>query len=371
MRKGPVLVLAVVAVAASCSAPAEDQTGPTPSPKPSVSTTPTGPAPAPRWSRLRRGPVDGDHVVGFDGPFLVVRASDPAGTTSIIDRGSNKVVLRHKPATGFVAQSPVVLAGRWALIQDIRSEGPDPQIRATRYNLDAGTKEDLGSVKGLPHITEPEIGANSSTFAYTTTDAKELSCLVVADIGTLENHLVGCVKAPGYLADPVVSADSVTFSEITAPGTAKRCKRLLTASLAGGSARPIAPTKPCIQWSGAGLRGTAVWSEVPADSSDQYQSEGYLRVSASAPTRKLGPILTDTIVPCGSWIYWQVRRVTGGVEHYEIHRWREGSDPQSVFVSEPETALSAPTCQKSQLLVESASLATGAKYADALVTTAD
>ncbi|MFC0623898.1 hypothetical protein [Kribbella deserti] len=369
MRKSPlaVCVVTVVVLVSSCSSPSDDQ-GQTP---PTTSTSKSsGSAPAPQWTRLRRGPVDGDHLIGFDGPFLVMRASDPAGTTTIIDRSTDKVVLRHKPEAGFVAQSPVVLAGRWALIQDIRSEGPAPQIRATRYNLDAGTKQDLGSVKGLPRITEPEIGANGATFAYTTTGAKELSCLVVADLGTLENRMVGCVQAPGYLADPIISADSVTYSEITAPGTAKRCKRLLTASLTGGFAKAIAPMRPCIQWSGATLNGTTVWSEVPADAPNQYQSEAYLRTNAAAPTRRLGQILTDTIVPCGSWIYWQVRRVTGGVEHFEIHRWREGADPQSVFVSEPETALTAPTCQDSQLLIESATLGAGAKHADALVTVA-
>lgn len=374
MRRTRLTVLAVVVLATACSGPAEEQsqvgpsTSPTASNSPTVSasspTRPTGPAPVPRWTRLQRGPVDGDHLVATYGRYVVSRAGDAAGTTSVVDGASQKVVVRHRPPAGFIAQSPVVLDGRYALVEEVRSEGPSPEIRAYRYDLTTGAKEDLARAQGFPRITEPEIGASGGTFAYATTDTQRRSCLVVATLSSLATRVVGCVADPGYIADPVVSTDSVTFSEITAPGTAKRCKRLLTAALSGGPAKPVVPAKPCLQWSGGTVNGATVWSEV-VDASDQYQSQAYLRDADGS--RPLGTILTDTIVPCGSWIYWEVRRMTGGAESYEIHRWRSGAEPQQVYVTPPDSALSAPSCQGTRLLVESAHLGAGAKYADALV----
>jgi hypothetical protein len=359
--------VALALLATACTDPAEKQTQVKPTPTTSNASTPSGPAPAPRWTRVQRGPVDGEHLVATYGRYVVRRAGDAAGTTSVVDGTSQKVVVRHRPPAGFVAQSPVILDGRYALIEEIRSEGPSPHIRAYRYDLATGAKQDLGQTKGFPRITEPEIGANAGTFAYTTTDAQQQSCLVVAKLATLATRVVGCVKDPGYLADPVVSADSVTFSEITAPGTAKRCKRLLTVPLVGGAAKSVVPAKPCTQWSGGTVNGATVWSELPGNSANQYQSQAYLRDTATARAERVGMILTDTIVPCGSWIYWEVRQVKAGVESYQIYRWRSGSEPQQVYATPPDTALSAPSCQGSRLLVESAYLGAGAKYADAMV----
>lgn len=124
-------------------------------------------------------------------------------------RTSKNVVVRHTPAAGFVAQSPVVIDDHWALIEDIRSDGPDPQIRLFRYDLTTGHR---AVPTGLPQISEPEIGAYDGTFAYSSTDAKNRSCLIVADLGTLQSRTVTCVADPGYLArrrDRLVGGDRV------------------------------------------------------------------------------------------------------------------------------------------------------------------
>ena len=118
-----------------------------------------------------RQPVDGLHLVTQQRKYLVTRGSDEAGTTTITDRTSKKVVVRHVPPTGFVAQSPVVIDDRWALIEDIRSEGPDPEIRVYRYDLTTGRPADLAS--NCPKVSEPEIGASDGTFAYSSTDATQ------------------------------------------------------------------------------------------------------------------------------------------------------------------------------------------------------
>jgi hypothetical protein len=312
--------------------------------------------------------VDGQHVVTQQSRYLVTRDSDDAGTTTVTDRASRRVVVRHAPASGFVAQSPVVIDDRWALIEEIRSDGPSPEIRAYRYDLTSGAKQDLAKVKALPRITEPEIGSYDGTFAYSTTDSLRRSCLVVAELATLRTRTVNCVADPGYFADPVLSADSVTFSEITAPETPKRCKRILTAALTGGPARPVAAAKKCIQWSGASVHGATVWSEVGASDPDQYQSKAYLRESADGPARSLGPIVTDTIVACGNWIHWEVRNIVNGAEHYEILRWRSGLDrPQRIYATPPDTTITAPSCQDGKLLVEAAHLGAGTKYTEALL----
>ena len=381
----PCLLVAVTLLACACSAdnsqPPPGTASSTPSGLGSTPTnrgsTPTSPGSTPispgktaipAWTQVLRQPVDGQHVVTQQSRYLVTRSSDEAGTTTVTDRATQRVVVRHTPPSGYVAQSPVVIDDRWALIEEIRSDGPNPDIRAYRYNLASGAKEDLTKVKGLPRITEPEIGSYDGTYAYSTTDSQRRSCLVLADLATLKSRSVSCVADPGYVADPVLSADAVTFSEITAPETAKRCKRILTAALTGGPARPVAAAKNCIQWSGASLRGATVWSEVGASDPDQYQSKAYLRESVDGPARSLGPIVTDTIVACGNWIHWVVRNIVDGAEHYEIQRWRNGlARPQRIYATPPDTSITAPTCQDGKLLVEAAHLGASSKYTEALI----
>ncbi|HEY0693171.1 MAG TPA: hypothetical protein VGD71_29525 [Kribbella sp.] len=384
----PYLLVAVTLLAGACSADNSQPPPGTASIAPSgLGSTPTSPGSTPTspgstpispgktaipaWTQVLRQPVDGQHVVTQQRHYLVTRSSDEAGTTTVTDRATRRVVVRHAPPSGFVAQSPVVIDDRWALIEEVRSDGPSPDIRAYRYNLTSGAKEDLAKVKGLPRITEPEIGSYDGTYAYSTTDSQRRSCLVLAELATLKTRSVSCVADPGYLADPVLSADSVTFSEITGPETAKRCKRILTAALTGGPARPVAAAKNCIQWSGASLRGATVWSEVGATDPDQYQSKAHLRDSVGGPARSLGPIVTDTIVACGNWIHWVVRTIVNGAEHYEIQRWRNGlARPQRIYTTPPDTSITAPSCQDGKLLVEAAHLGSSTKYTEALLTDA-
>ncbi len=351
------------------SSPSPSRT-PTPSSTPTPpSTTPTRPSDTgtalPAWANVLRQPVDGQHLVTQQRKYVVTRGSDEAGTTTIADRTSKKVVVRHVPASGFVAQSPVVIDDRWALIEDIRSDGPDPQIKVLRYDLTTGKAT---APTALPRVSEPEIGAYDGTFAYSSTDAKNRSCLIVADLATLKSRTVTCVAAPGYLADPVVSADTVTFSEIIAPETARRCKRILTAPLSGGATQPVPAATNCIQWSGATLRGATVWSEVGASDPDQYQSKAYVRESGDSPARPLGTVVTDTILACGNWILWETRTVaSSGEESYQINRWRSGlSTPQRLYAAKPGVALTPMTCQDNTVYVEAAYLATTPTYTETI-----
>ncbi|MFB6721295.1 hypothetical protein ACFCV3_14080 [Kribbella sp. NPDC056345] len=361
---GIVLVLGV----AGCSS-ADNSSKPqpsTPAPPPSSATPPAQTNTAvPVWAKVLRQPVDGQHLVTQHRKYVVTRASDEAGTTTIADKSSKKVVVRHVPAKGFVAQSPVVIDDRWALIEDIRSEGSDPEIRVVRYDLSTGR---AGGIGKLPRVSEPEIGGYDGTFAYSSTDAKNRSCLIVASLETLSSRTVGCVAAPGYIADPVVSSDSVTFSEITAPETAGRCKRVLTASLSGGPARPVPAATKCIQWSGASVGGATIWSEVAASDPDQYQSKAYLRESADAPTRPLGAVATDTILACGNWILWETRTVgSGGEESFQINRWTAGlAKPQRIYTGKPGIALTPMTCQDNTVYVEAADLSASPTYTEAI-----
>jgi hypothetical protein len=382
MRRSTVAVgtLLLLLLAGCSSSP--DEAGPERSPS---STTPTSPVPTgtassskpttpgsptdsgttiPAWVKVMRQPVDGQHLVTQQRKYVVTRGSDEAGVTTVTDRSSRKVVVKHTPATGFVAQSPVVIDDHWALIEDIRSDGPDPQLKVFRYDLSTGRAANLA---GLPPVSEPEIGAYDGTFAYSTTDAKNRSCLIVADLATLEARTVTCVADPGYLADPVVSADTVTFSEITAPETAGRCKRLWTAALSGGPARQVPAATKCIQWSGASLRGATVWSEVAATDPDQYQSKAYVRTSADSPARPLGTVVTDTILACGNWILWENRSVSGGKEAYQINRWRPGLEqPQRIYTSPAGAALTPLTCQNDTVYVETAYLSSSPTYTETI-----
>lgn len=375
MRRTPLAVLAVLLVAGCSSSPSgtgKPSSTPTTPGTPSTTTTPPTATPSvptdtgtalPVWTKMMRQPVDGQHLVTQQRKYLVTRGSDEAGTTIITDRASKKVVVRHVPPAGFVAQSPVVIDDRWALIEDIRSDGPDPEIRVYRYDLTTGRPTDLA--KQLPKVSEPEIGASDGTFAYSSTDVRNRSCLIVAELATLKSRTVACVANPGYVADPVMSADSVTFSEITAPETTRRCKRILTATLSGGQARPVPAATNCIQWSGATLRGATVWSEVGASDPDQYQSKAYVRESADSPARPLGVIVTDTIIACGNWIFWETRTVDNGDETYRINRWRPGLErPQPIYTGKPGTALTPLTCQNNTIYVEAAHLATTPTYTE-------
>lgn len=367
---GTLLVLLV----AGCSAE-PPQSSPSPSRTPTTSAAPTTqPQPTrptdtgtalPAWANVLRQPVDGQHLVTRQRKYVVTRGSDEAGTTAIADRTSKKVVVQHVPTSGFVAQSPVVIDDRWALVEDIRSDGPDPQIKVVRYDLTTG-KATIPA--GLPPVSEPEIGAYDGTFAYSSTDAKNRSCLIVADLATLKSRTVTCVAAPGYVADPVVSADTVTFSEIVAPETARRCKRLLTAPLSAGAAQPVPAATNCIQWSGATLRGATVWSEVGAADPDQYQSKAYVRDSGDSPARPLGTVVTDTIIACSNWILWETRTVSpAGEETYQINRWRPGlAAPQRLYAAKPGVALTPMTCQDNTVYVEAAYLASSPTYTETI-----
>lgn len=320
----------------------------------------------PVWTKVMRQPVDGQHVVTQQRRYLVTRGSDEAGITTITDRIRRKTVVRHVPAAGFVAQSPVVIDDRWALVEDVRSEGPTPAIRAYRYDLSTRRRTDFAELTTLPPISEPEIGAYDGRFAYTSTDRRKRSCLVLAELDTLRARTVACVEDPGFFADPVLSADAVTFSEITAPQTDKRCKRILTAPLSGGPATPIPAATKCNQWSGATLRGASVWSEVGASDPDQYESKAYVRPTAGAPAQPLGTIVTDTIIACGNWIHWVVRTVTEGTDSYHLRRWRPGLlRPQRIYSTPPDSAVSPPTCQDNTLLFEVAHLS-GSQYTETL-----
>ena len=179
--------------------------------------------------------------------------------------------------------------------------------------------------------------------------------------------MVACVAAPGYIADPVVSVDSVTFSEITSPESTRRCKKVLTAPLTGGPAKAVPAAKPCIQWSGGTLSGATIWSEVAASDPDQFQSKAYLREQSGGKAQPLGTILTDTVVPCGSWIHWQTRKVGyAGAESFEVHRWRPGAKPQQIYKSASGSAVTTPTCQDRHLVIETTDLNKAAKFADTL-----
>ena len=189
-----------------------------------------------------------------------------------------------------------------------------------------------------------------------------------ADLATLTSRTVTCVADPGYLADPVVSADAVTFSEITAPETARRCKRILTVSLKNpGQPRPVPAATNCLQWSGASLHGATVWSEVGPTDPDQYQSKAYVRESADSPAQSLGSVVTDTILACGNWILWETRSMNSGVESYQINRWRPGLDqPQRVYSTPAGAALTPMTCQDNTVYLEAAYLATTPTYTETI-----
>ncbi|MGZ0153241.1 hypothetical protein ACXJJ3_39690 [Kribbella sp. WER1] len=369
MRRRTVAVGTIVLLLAGCSSTKPEST-PTPSPTPTPTPTPTPSKPTdvstaiPTWANVLRQPVDGQHLVTQQRRYVVTRGSDEAGTTTIADRTTKKAVARHVPAAGFVAQSPVVIDDHWALIEDIRSDGPDPQIKVLRYDLTTGK----ATTPAIPPVSEPEIGAYDGTFAYSSTDAKNRSCLIVADLATLKSRSVTCVPAPGYVADPVVSADTVTFSEIVAPETARRCKRVLTAGIAGGPVKPVPAATNCIQWSGATLAGATVWSEVGASDPDQYQSRAYVRESGDSPARSLGTVVTDTILACGNWILWETRTVTGtGEDTYQINRWRPGlPKPQTMYAGKPGVALTPMTCQDHTIYVEAAHLATTPTYTETI-----
>jgi len=86
--------------------------------------------------------------------------------------------------------------------------------------------------------------------------------------------------------------------------------------------------------------------------------------------RSLGPIVTDTIVACGNWIHWEVRTVVNGAESFQLQRWQPGlARPQRIYSTPPDTALTAPSCQDGNLLVEAAHLGAGTKYTEALQAT--
>jgi hypothetical protein len=103
----------------------------TPSGKPSTPGPPSDSGRAiPAWAKVLRQPVDGLHLVTGN-----ASTSSPAAATKPARQRSQTGTARRSwsgttPPAGFVAQSAVVIDDRWALIEDIRSDGPDAADQA-------------------------------------------------------------------------------------------------------------------------------------------------------------------------------------------------------------------------------------------------
>src|SRR3954452_20165899 len=112
---GILILLGVAGCSSSSDSSQPSAPGTTTTPPPTSATPPAQTNTAvPVWAKVLRQPVDGQHLVTQQRKWVVTRGSDEAGITTIADKASKKVVVRHVPAQGFVVQSPVVIDDRWA-----------------------------------------------------------------------------------------------------------------------------------------------------------------------------------------------------------------------------------------------------------------
>lgn len=347
------LLLAVLLTLTACtdssSRPAPTSPPRTASPKTAEPTTePTGPW---SWKTVTKASaLDGSIVPVYDGEHLVTSTGFVAGGTDLTveDARSGKVVARYDTPDKYAVQG-VWLSGDRMIVEETEFEPRRHDIRLYRFDLRTGSHSLLRTV---PAPTEPDMQATGNVLGYVADDPAGRQCLHRLSIDTLAVARAGCVPRGSVLGDPSVAADgTIVYSRVDGVNTSARCKRLFRWTPGGTAVVPLTGVRRCTQWSGASVPNGTVWSEVRPDRDNIAYANSYAQPTDGRRV-DLGPIVTGTLEPCGSWIYWKAPadRRAGGPE--AIYRWRPNTPVETVHPpADSNTVLTPPTCSGTTLTI--------------------
>lgn len=239
---------------------------------------------------------------------------------SVSDKAHDEVLEWTSRGGDWILQD-VWLTRHFLVVEEINETAKSIELRA--WDLASGEEIEIPL-----QPSQPEMAADFGRVAFMTGRATTGICQQSLDLATGELATPRCARPGAVLGDLALDQKEITYSEVVAPGTDHRCKSLLVDG--SNPTREVPITKRCLGWSSAIADGVVAWDETDPASESFPTSLGY--VLASNRRSALGPMVTDTLVGCGSSFYWIE---VDGLGH-RIERWTRGSGVQTVWGPQDE-----------------------------------
>lgn len=277
---------------------AENEFGPTREPWQVVKS-------APRAKGMWSADITADYLAVWDdqedvGQRQKVTAFDKAG----------ELVLEWTSRGGDWILQDVWLTHRFLVLEEINETAKRIELRA--WDLDSGE-----AIKLPLQPSQPEVTVGFGRVAFFTGRAVNKMCQRSLDLATGELAAPRCARPGSVLGDLAIGHKESTYSEVVAPGTDRRCKSLVVEGAEPRRKVPLA--NRCLGWSSAIADGQVAWDEADPAKEDFPTSQGF--VLADGRRTPLGPMVTDTLVGCGSSFYWVAVDGRG----HRIERWSPGA----------------------------------------------
>lgn len=239
---------------------------------------------------------------------------------SVSDKAHDEVLEWTSRGGDWILQD-VWLTRHFLVVEEINETAKRIELRA--WDLSTGEEIEIPL-----QPSQPEMAADFGRVAFMTGRAITSICQQSLDLATAELATPRCARPGAVLGDLALGQKETTYSEVVAPGTDDRCKSLLVDG--SNPTREVPITKRCLGWSSAIADGLVAWDETDPASESFPTSLGY--VLAGDRRSALGPMVTDTLVGCGSSFYWIE---VDGLGH-RIERWTRGSGVQTVWGPQDE-----------------------------------
>lgn len=228
----------------------------------------------------------------------------------------------------------VWLTGDFAVVEEINET-------AKRIQLSVWDLRDGREVRLPQQPTQPEVAVDFDRVVFTTGRASARMCLQSLDLRTTRVTALRCAPPGVVLGDLAIGTESVLYSEVVAPGTPQRCKRLVVLT---PSVKPVPATRKCLGWSGASAGEDVAWDEADPSKAEFPTSEGYLLTSGRQVP--LGSMTTNTLVSCGNGFYW----VVADVEGQRVEGWTRASGVRTLWGPQQEILPAGLQCSDGRWL---------------------
>lgn len=229
-----------------------------------------------------------------------------------------------------------------------------------RYDLTDGRRTEIVSSDGQPFgfLSAADLYGNVLAVAITKKGHFDDRCVLLVDIETGRQRRATCF--PKGRIFNIHSGDGGFSIMYTEGDTIAECRVVawlpLSArgTLGTGPVRRMGLKKTCRPFEHAHLDGWDVWSEIPKALNDEVDhSGGSLIAAKDGRVLNLGPVETNTAVPCGRHVYWNdLDPKRRGMQR--LLRWRPGAgmtelvyeqdSKENTEAAEDDVALTFPAC---------------------------